>query len=103
VVLFSTGALCGADYTKKTTSQFKHHTRGVLRIASLIGIRYRPERHSLPTVPYTGLIGASPVSTTGSPNRRTSVSSPQTSSNVRVRAGPSSPVEGSVTTTKHGP
>jgi hypothetical protein len=53
-------------------------------------------------VPHTGLSGSSPVSVTGRPERCTSLSPPQALSDVRVRAGPSSPFEGSAMTTKHG-
>jgi hypothetical protein len=102
VISLSTVVLCGADPTEKTTSPSMHQTRGVLRIVSLIRIEYRLERHLLPTVPHTGISGLSPVSVTGSPYRCTSLSSPQTSSNIRVRAGPSRPSDGSAMTMKHG-
>jgi hypothetical protein len=74
----------------------------VFRITSLIGTWYMPGKHSLPTVPHMGLSGSSPVSVTGRTERCMSLSSPQTSSDMRVRAGPSIPVEGSAMTTKQG-
>jgi hypothetical protein len=63
MISLSSEVLCGADPTEKSMSTFMHQTRGVLRIASLIGIGYRPERHSLLTVSHM----------TGRPERCTSV------------------------------
>jgi hypothetical protein len=83
-------------------SPFMHQTRGVFRIESHIGTGCGPERHSLPTVRHAGLSGSYPVLVAGIQERYTSMSSPQTSSDVRVRAGPSSPIEGSAMTMKHG-
>jgi hypothetical protein len=60
-----------------------------------------PERHSLPTVLYTGLSGSSPVSVTGSPDRCRSLSSTQTPSDIWVRAELLRPVDGSAMTKKH--
>jgi hypothetical protein len=85
MILLSTELLCGADPTEKTTPPFMHQTRGFLRIVSLIGTGYKPERHSLPTVLHTGLRWSSPVSATGRPERCTSWSSSQTSSSVTTR------------------
>jgi hypothetical protein len=57
---------------------------------------------------HTGLSGSSRMSVTGSPDKCTNFSSPQTSSDarmrvrVRVRDGPSRPVDRRVITTKHG-
>jgi hypothetical protein len=102
VISLSTKPLCGEDPTEKTTSPFMHQTRGVFRIKSLTRTGYIPRRHSLPTVPHKGLSGSFPVSVTGRPDRWTSLSSPHTLSDVRVRAGPSSPVEGTAIAMKHG-
>jgi hypothetical protein len=102
IISLSTKLLCRADPTEKTTSPFMHQTRGVFRIKSWIGTGYRPKRHSLPTVPHMGLIGSSPVPMIGRPERCTSLSSPHTSSYVRVITRLSSPVKGSAMTMKHG-
>jgi hypothetical protein len=98
-----TDPLCGDDPTEKTTLPFMYQTRGVFRVESLTGTEYRPRRHLLLTVRNTWLSGSTPVSVTGRPDRWMSLSLPQTSSDIRVRAGPSSPVEGSDITMKHGP
>jgi hypothetical protein len=102
VISLSTEPVYGEDPTEKTTSLFMHQTRGVFRIESLTGTGKRLKTHSLPIVPNTGLSGSSPVSVTGRPERWTSLSSPQTSSDFRVRVGSSNPVEGSAMTMKHG-